>query len=112
MQCVAVYLHNYLVSHSNRYVSETGPRNFVKSERVYAESVTLRRSSVERTSHLSSRSSVKEKRIQAAKANLTLRLAEEEQCRVIEGELRLDTEKKQRYRKETERLDREQKLED
>ncbi len=58
-------------------------------------------------SELSSRSSVKEKRIQAAKANLALRLAEQEQRRVMEGELRLhEIEKKQRE------LARQQKLEE
>ena len=96
LQRVAVYLHNYSVTHSSRYVSETSPRDSIKSELVYAESVTSHRSNVSRMSELSSRSSVKEKRIEAAKANLALRLAEEEQRRAIEGELRLhDIEKKQ-----------------
>ena len=102
--CVIVYLHNYSVS--NRYVSETSPRNHVKSEHAYAESVTSYRSSVSRTSQLCSRSLVKEKRIQAAKANLALRLVEQEQRHVIEGELRIhEIEKKQR------KLAREQKFE-
>ena len=96
MQRVAVYLHNYSVTHSSRYVSETSTRDSIKSERIYAESVTSHRSNVSRMSELSSRSSVKEKRIEAAKANLALRLAEEEQRRAIEGELRLhDIEKNQ-----------------
>ena len=96
LQRVAVYLHNYSVTHSSRYVSETSPRDSIKSERVYAERVTSHRSNVSRMSELSSRSSVKEKRFEAAKANLALRLAEEEQRRAIEGELRLhDIEKKQ-----------------
>ena len=94
---VTVYLHNYEVTRSNRYVSETSPRGSVKREHVYAESVASHRSSVSRVSELSSRSSVKEKRIEAAKANLALRLAEQEQRRVMEGELRLhEIERKQR----------------
>ena len=97
LQRITVYLQNYSVTHSNRYSSEMSPKNSVRSERVYAESVASHRSSVSRTSDFSSRSSVKEKRIQAAKANLALRLAEQEQRRVIEGELRLhEIEKKQR----------------
>ena len=104
-QRVIVYLHNYSVS--NRYISEMSSKDHVESEHAYAQSLTSHRSSVSRTSQLSSRSSAKEKRIQAAKANLALRLAEQEQRHVIEGELRLhEIEKKQRE------LAREQKFEE
>ena len=57
----------------------------------YAESAASHKSNRSRTSRTSSRSSVQEKRTNAAKVKLALQLAEEERRRTIEGEPRLLT---------------------
>ena len=57
----------------------------------YAESAASHTSNRSRTSRTSSRSSVQEKRANAAKVKLALQLAEEERRRTIEGGPRLLT---------------------
>ena len=55
----------------------------------YAESVDSYRSNVFRGTKCSSSSAVLEKRVQAVKTNVTLRLAEQEQRRKLEREIKL-----------------------
>ncbi|XP_028413873.1 uncharacterized protein LOC114536722 [Dendronephthya gigantea] len=101
LQRVTLYLHDSAITLSGSYERPSSLLRFVKGEHAYAESITSRRSS------LVSRSSTQVKRVEAAKANLALQLAEQERRRTIEGQLRLhEIEKKQR------KLARQQKLEE
>lgn len=75
----------------------------------YAESVDSYKSSIPRGSKYSSSSVVLEKRAQAVKANIALRLAEQEQCRRLEGERKLlEIEKKHREILRQQRLENEE----
>ncbi|CAB4029846.1 Hypothetical predicted protein [Paramuricea clavata] len=86
---VSKYLQNCEENPIN-HVSPNVTLSTIQKEHVYAESVTSDRSSVSKASSQSSRSSTQEKRVQAAKAKLALRLAEAERHRVLEGEFRLE----------------------
>ena len=91
------------------YVSPNVTLSTIQKEHAYAESVTSNRSSISMASSQSSRSSAQEKRVQAAKAKLTLRLAEDERNRVLEGEFRLqDIERKQRELETQQKLEEEE----
>jgi hypothetical protein len=103
---VSKYLQTCVENPIN-YVSPNETLSTIQKEHAYAESVTSNRSSISQASSQSSRSSAQEKRVQAAKAKLALRLAENERNRVLEGEFRLqDIERKQSE------LETQQKLED
>lgn len=90
-------------------VSQNETLSTIQKEHEYAESVTSNRSSISKASSQSSRSSAQEKRVQAAKAKLALRLAEDERNRVLEGEFRLqDIERKQRELETQQKLEEEE----
>ena len=96
-QTVQIQLQRYDDAWRKFEDAHNGYLSLIQKEHAYAESVTSNRSSISKAPSQSSRSSAQEKRVQAAKAKLALRLAEDEQNRVLEGEFRLqDIERKQR----------------
>jgi hypothetical protein len=105
---VSKYLQTCVENPIN-YVSPNETISTIQKEHAYGESVTLNRSSISKASSQSSRSSAQEKRVQAAKAKLALRLAEDERNRVLEGEFRLqDIERKQRELETQQKLEEEE----
>ena len=73
------------------HFDEVNARSHLQTEHVsaYAESIAASKSDISRASRYSSSSVVLEKRVQAVKANAALRLAEQEQLRKLEGEIKL-----------------------
>ena len=101
------------------HFDEVNARSHLQTERVsaYAESIAASKSDISRASRYSSSSVVLEKRAQAVKANAALRLAEQEQLRKLEGEIKLlEIEKKHKellkqQRMEMEEIERAKRLE-
>lgn len=104
----ATYFNEIIMDNSHLRREHTSP---------YAESVESYRSNSSRGSKHSSSSVVLEKRAQAVRANVALRLAEQEQWRRLEGEIKLlEIEKKHRellrqQKMEKEEIERTQRLE-
>ena len=73
------------------HFDEVNARSHLQTEHVsaYAKSIAASKSDISRASRYSSSSVVLEKRAQAVKANAALRLAEQEQLRKLEGEIKL-----------------------
>ena len=111
-------ISEYLVDAATYFNEIVMESSYSQREHVpYAESAISYRSNISRGSQHSSSPTVLEKRAQAVKANIALRLAEQEQWRKLEGEIKLlEIEKKHKellrqQRMEKEEIERIQRLE-
>jgi hypothetical protein len=111
-------ISEYLVDAATYFNEIVMESSYSQREHVpYAESAISYRSNISRGSQHSSSPTVLEKRAQAVKANIALRLAEQEQWRKLKGEIKLlEIEKKHKellrqQRMEKEEIERIQRLE-